>query len=75
MNNENDFYFMLSYLANVLQIANFQMNIQEISNDQLLKYLEHQDNDFLQIIIKQNIEIIEQNKKIIKLLKGDQDGI
>lgn len=70
----NNFYYMLSYLANILQIANFQLNIKQISNDDLLKYLEHQDNDFLVSLIAQNKTIISQNEEIIKLLKGGTNG-
>ena len=70
----NNFYYMLSYLANILQIANFQLNIKQISNDDLLKYLEHQDNDFLVSLIEQNKTIISQNEEIIKLLKGGTNG-
>ena len=70
----NNFYYMLSYLANILQIANFQLNIKQISNDDLLKYLEHQDNDFLVSLIQQNKTIISQNEEIIKLLKGGTNG-
>lgn len=74
MGREDNFYFLLSNLANILQIANFEMNVKEISNDELLKYLEHQDNDFLISIINQNKIIIEQNKEIIELLKGGNNG-
>lgn len=72
--NNNDFYFFLSYMANILQIADFQMNVKQISNDELLKYLEHQDQDFLKTIVEQNVEIIKQNEKIIELLtKGEKE--
>lgn len=74
-NNDNsNFYYLLSNLANILQIANFQMNIQEISNDELMKYLQHQDDDYLKAIIKQNELIIKQNKEIISLLKNYKGG-
>lgn len=73
INNDN-FYYLLSNLANVLQIANFQMNVQEISNDELMKYLQHQDNDYLKAIIEQNELIIKQNKEIISLLKNNKGG-
>ena len=45
-NDNNNFYYLLSNLANILQIANFQMNVQEINNNELMKYLQHQDNDY-----------------------------
>lgn len=70
--NDNNFYFMLSYFANLLQIADFQMNVKQISNDELLKYLEHQDQDYLKISIEQNEKIIAQNEEIIKLLRKEE---
>lgn len=74
-NNDNsNFYYLLSNLTNILQIANFQINIQEISNDELMKYLQHQDDDYLKAIIKQNELIIKQNEEIISLLKNYKGG-
>lgn len=77
MNNSNDygsFWWWLAVVANYCQIESYEMNRKQISNDELLKYLEHQDNDFLVTIINQNKEIIEQNNKIIELLKGGTYG-
>lgn len=73
-NDNNNFYYLLSNLANILQIANFQMNAQEINNNELMKYLQHQDNDYLKAIIEQNELIIKQNEEIINLLKNYKGG-
>lgn len=73
-NDNNNFYYLLSNLANILQIANFQMNVQEINNNELMKYLQHQDNDYLKAIVEQNELIIKQNKEIINLLKNYKGG-
>lgn len=62
-------YFFLSVLANVCQIQSYQMNNKSLQNEDLLEYLQHQDNDFLTKIIKQNEEIIYQNKKILEYLE------
>lgn len=62
-NNEYDIWFWLSVIANFAQLESYRLNVEQISNDQLLKYLEHQDQDYLKTII-------EQNEEIIKLLKG-----
>lgn len=70
MINDNA-YYLLSNIANVLGIASYELNIRQISNDELLKYLEHQDQDFLKTIIEQNNTIIEQNEKLLDLLKGE----
>lgn len=77
-----DYYETLSFLANVLQVANFQMNIQEVSNDELLKHLVKQDQvldeQSNELQIQTNIylkKIIEQNEEILNLLKkGDNNA-
>ena len=69
--NEN-WYFFLSVLANACQIQSYQMNSKSLQNEDLLEYLQHQDNDFLTRIIKQNEEIIYQNNEILKYLKDEK---
>lgn len=68
MNNDFNFYY-LSFLANLCQLDSWQMNNKSLTNEHLLKYLQHQDNDYLKKIIEQNNEIIKQNKEIISYLK------
>lgn len=71
MNNDNNmFFFYLSFLANITQLANFDMQIQQTSTDEIMKDLQKQDkmleeqtNVYLKKIIKQNEEIIELLKK------------
>lgn len=76
MNDDfGSFWWWLAVTANYCQIESYSMNKKQISNDELLKYLEHQDNDFLTSIINQNNEIINQNNEIINLLKGGTNGI
>ena len=77
--NENDFYFFLSMFANVLQIADFKMNISQLSNDDIMKHLLQQDNvlddqtnNYLKKIVEQNETIIKQNEEIKKILKGEK---
>lgn len=77
--NENDFYFFLSMFANVLQIADFKMNVTQLSNDDLMKHLLQQDNvlndqteNYLKKIIEQNETIIKQNEEIKRFLRGDR---
>lgn len=65
MDNNN----LLSLIADILQIANYQLNIEQTSNDQLMKELRSQDkilNEQTNIYLK---KIIEQNNEIINLLK------
>ena len=57
-------YFILSLIANMCQLMDFQMNVSQLSNDDLMKHLLQQDkildeqtNIYLKKIIKQNEEI------------------
>ena len=61
--NDDTFWFWLSVVANICQIESYQMNIKQVNNDILLKYMEHQDQDFLKIIISQNEEIVRLLKE------------
>lgn len=56
--NEIDFFFLLNVVANMLQIQSYEMLKKEISNNDIMQSLKHQDNDYLEKIIKQNQEII-----------------
>lgn len=70
MDNSNYSYFILSIVANMCQLMDFQMNMTQLSNDDLMRHLieqdkvlEEQTNDYLK-------KIVEQNEKIIELLKN-----
>ena len=76
---DNNSLLFLSVLANVLQIADYQMNVTQLSNDDLMKHLLQQDNvlddqtnNYLKKIVEQNETIIKQNEEIKKLLKGEK---
>jgi hypothetical protein len=58
MNDKN-----LEILSNLLQIESYRILVNDFNNTDLMKYLEHQDN----LLDK----IINQNDKIINLLKGE----
>lgn len=59
---QKDILAKLSIIADILQVSNYQLNIAQVSNDDLMKTLNNQNQDYLETII-------EQNKEIIKLLK------
>lgn len=70
---ENDDYFILSIVANMCQLMDFQMNISQLSNDDLMKHLLQQDkmldeqtNTYLKKIIEQNEEIKNILNKLLK---------
>lgn len=68
----NTFWELMDRLSDILQILNYEMLLKDASNTDLLKYLQHQDNDLLATIISQNEIIIAQNKELLDLLKkGD----
>lgn len=49
-------------LLGLLQVYDLFLNLNQVSNDTILKELQNQDKIYLE-------KIIEQNKEIIKLLK------
>lgn len=63
-------YNNLNTLANILQVANYEMLLKDANNNDLLRFLEHQDKDLLEKIIQQNETIIQQNNELLELLKG-----
>ena len=58
----NAFDNNLEKISNILQILSFEILMTDFNNNDLMQYLKHQD----ELLDK----IIEQNKQIIKLLKG-----
>lgn len=68
MDNSNYSYFIMSIVANMCQLMDFQMNMTQLSNDDLMRHLikqdkvlEEQTNDYLK-------KIVEQNEKIKSIL-------
>ena len=60
---KNDFEKNINLLSNILQILSYELLVKDFNNSDLMVYLKHQDE-----LID---EIIEQNKEIIALLRGD----
>lgn len=52
----------LEILSNLLQIKSYELLVNDFNNNDLMKYLQHQD-DLLNTIIEQNKQIIELLKK------------
>lgn len=65
----NNFQNNLNYLANMLQVRSYGMLLEDANNNDLMRYLTHQERDMLNKIIDQNEKIINQNQIIIDLLK------
>ena len=63
-------YFILSIIANMCQLMDFQMNMSQLSNDDLMKHLLQQDkvlDEQTNIYLK---KIIEQNEEIKNILNN-----
>lgn len=59
MNNFDD---SLELLSNILQIKSYEILINDFNNNDLMKYLQHQD-ELLDKIIKQNEQILQLLKE------------
>ena len=64
-NYNNDFFWWLAVVANWCQIESYEMNKKQISNDEIMKELQRQNQEYLDIIKTD----ISELKKIIT--KGD----
>ena len=64
---QTGFFFWLEVISNLCQLESYEMLLKQANNDDLLKYLKHQDTDYLQTIIS-------QNEEIIRLLRGENNG-
>ena len=60
--NNYGFWFWLSAVANCAQLESYNILLNDFDNNDLMKYLQHQD-DLLN-------KIIEQNDELLRLLKG-----
>lgn len=77
-NNDYDFFFWLSVVANWCQLESYNMNKQQISNDTIMKHLLKQDeilNNQNNVLDEQtNIylkQILKEQQEILNLLKGE----
>ena len=52
----------LNTLANVVQLLSYEELLEQATTDDILKELQHQNKEYLEIIIKQNQEILERLK-------------
>lgn len=65
MNNDYNFWFWLNVIANIAQLESYNILLNDFNNNDLMKYLEHQD-----VLLN---KIISQNQEIITLLKGGKE--
>lgn len=64
MNEENNFVYWLGIISNILQIENYNLLLKDKTNNEIMKELQNQDQNYLEKIVKQNEEIITMLKKL-----------
>lgn len=64
--NNYDFFFWLGVMANFAQLESYNILLNDFNNNDLMNFLQHQD-DLLN-------KIINQNEEIIKILKEKNGG-
>lgn len=70
MNNNLEILDVLSIISFVIAVLNYQENLKQTSNNELLKELQNQDVTMNDKIINK-LKLIElQNKEILDFLKG-----
>lgn len=63
-NGRWSFIDMLTMFDTFLQMADFQMNVQQSSNDDIMLALEHQNKSYLEKIIANQEEILKKLAEI-----------
>lgn len=62
-----DMFFTLSVLSDLLQISNYSMNVEQLSNDDIMQELKEQNNAYLDKIISNQQEIIDKLNILLKI--------
>ena len=74
MNRDLDLLDLISLFSFYMSIKNYQENLKQTSNNELLKELQKQA-DIINNQIIDKLKIIEnQNKQILDFLKGENNG-
>lgn len=74
MNRDLDFLDLISLLSFYISVKNYQENLKQTGNNELLKELQKQD-DIMSNQIIDKLKIIEnQNNQILDFLKGENNG-
>lgn len=64
MNEENNFVYWLGIISNILQIENYNLLLKDKTNNEIMKELQNQDQNYLEKIVKQNEQIIAMLKNM-----------
>lgn len=68
-----DILNIIAIASYLLSIQNLQLNQQQVSNDDLNKHLQEQDETLQEQNDKYLLKIIQQNEELLKLLKGGKN--
>lgn len=66
-NRQWSFIDMLTMFDTFLQMADFQMNVQQSSNDDIMRELQHQNKEYLEKIIANQKEILSNLSQIVDM--------
>lgn len=58
----------LSILANIMQVGSFVMNVEQLSNDDLMKELKVQTDGYLKVLMKREEEIVSKLDEVLERL-------
>lgn len=72
--NGDQFFNTWALITGILQILDYNLNVNQTSNDELLKHLQLQDKILNEEINENLKKIIEQNKKIISIINDKCGG-
>lgn len=73
MDNNFETLDILSIISFIISILNYQENLKQTSNNELLKELRKQDEIMTNEIIDRLQTIEKQNKKILNILEGGKN--
>lgn len=73
MDNNSETLDILSIISFIISILNYQENLKQTSNNELLKELQKQDEIMTNEIIDRLQTIEKQNKKILNILEGGKN--
>ena len=72
--NGDQFFNTWALITGILQILDYNLNVNQTSNDELLTHLHLQDKILNEEINENLKKIIEQNKKIISIINDKYGG-
>lgn len=72
--NGDQFFNTWALMTGILQILDYNLNVNQISNDEILKHLQLQDKIINEKINTKLYKIIEQNEIILKIINDKCSG-